>query len=197
VIDPPAKEILQTSTRFLALVSIVFNRFSTKVMATVHLSVVPPPLPQNWSAPPDSGKPIARELASIFAIGLKIEAVRLGLFFDRKAFVERKLFPVGPAYLAHIRRKVHDLTFEAHDKHEEERNRLAGGSSSDEIIDDLGVGDEEEDEDLLSLDPKEWKVRSARPSIERATSFSPASRNKETRPLRSPRTLSPPVHSYQ
>lgn len=73
--------------------------------------------------------------------------------------VERKLFPVGLAYLAHARRKIHDLTFEAHDKHEEERNRLAGGSSSDEIIDDLGVGDEEEDEDLLSLDPKEWKVR--------------------------------------
>ena len=85
------------------------------------------------------------------------------LFFDRKAFVERKLFPVGPAYLAHVRRKVHDLTFEAHDKHEEERNRLAGGSSSDEIIDDLGVGDEEEDEDLLSLDPKEWKVRPSKP----------------------------------
>ena len=86
------------------------------------------------------------------------------LFFDRKAFVERKLFPVGPAYLAHVRRKVYDLTFEAHDKHEEERNRLAGGSSSDEIIDDLGVGDEEEDEDLLSLDPKEWKVRPSKPS---------------------------------
>jgi hypothetical protein len=73
--------------------------------------------------------------------------------------VERKLFPVGPAYLAHVRRKVHDLTFEAHDKHEEERNR--GDSSSDEIIDDLGVGDEEEDEVLLSLDPKEWKVLSS------------------------------------
>ncbi|KAF9781269.1 DnaJ-domain-containing protein [Thelephora terrestris] len=99
-------------------------------MATIHLPIVPPPLPQNWSAPPDSGKSIS-------------------------PLVERKLFPVGPAYLAHVRRKVHDLTFEAHDKHEEERNR--GGSSSDEIIDDLGVGDEEEDEVLLSLDPKEWK----------------------------------------
>ena len=74
------------------------------------------------------------------------------------------MFPVGPAYLAHVRRKVHDLTFEAHDKHEEERNRLAGGSPSDEIIDDLGVGDEEEDEDLLSLDPKEWKVHPSQTS---------------------------------
>lgn len=73
------------------------------------------------------------------------------------------MFPVGAAYLAHVRRKVHDLTFEAHDKHEEELNRLTNGSSSEEIIDDLGVGDEEEDEDLLSLDPKEWKVRLSRP----------------------------------
>lgn len=81
-----------------------------------------------------------------------------------KAFVERKLFPVGPAYLAHVRRKVHDLTFEAHDKHEEERNRLANGYLSEEITDDLGVGDEEEDEDLLSLDPKEWKVFSSQSS---------------------------------
>jgi len=80
--------------------------------------------------------------------------------------VERKLFPVGPAYLAHVRRKVHDLTFEAHDKHEEERNRLANGSSSEEITDDLGVGDEEEDEDLLSLDPKEWKVFHLNPPVE-------------------------------
>jgi len=90
--------------------------------------------------------------------------------------VERKLFPVGPAYLAHVRRKVHDLTFEAHDEHEEQRNRLAGGSSSDEIIDDLGVGDEEEDEDLLSLDPKEWKVRLSKPfNGMRVFSFSPGS----------------------
>lgn len=104
---------------------------------------------------------------------------------------------MGLAYLAHVRRKVHDLTFEAHDKHEEERNRLAGGSSSDEIIDDLGVGDEEEDEDLLSLDPKEWKVRPSQPSMEPLTSFLPASWNTETRSLCGPRTLPPPVYSYQ
>ena len=98
--------------------------------------------------------------------------------------MERKLFPVGPAYLAHVRRKVHDLTFEAHDKHEEERNRLAGGSSSDEIIDDLGVGDEEEDEDLLSLDPKEWKVRPSNSFKGMcAFSFSPASRNNRNKTI--------------
>jgi hypothetical protein len=145
----------------------VYHFFPTKAMAAIHLSVVPPSLPQNWSAPPDSGKPISRG-------GLFFHwCSRLKVCFE--ALVERKLFAVGPAYLAHVRRKVHDLTFEAHDKHEEERNRLAGGSSSDEIVDDLGVGDEEEDEDLLSLDPKEWKVCTSQPSTERVTSSSPGS----------------------
>jgi hypothetical protein len=56
---------------------------------------------------------------------------------------------------------VHKLSFEEHDKHaEEERKRVAAlngaGVNGD---DDLGVGDEEETEELLSLDPKEWKVR--------------------------------------
>ena len=39
--------------------------------------------------------------------------------------VERKLLPAGEAYLSHVRRAVHNLTFEEHDKHaEEERKRL-------------------------------------------------------------------------
>jgi hypothetical protein len=119
-------------------------------------------------------------------LALKAEGCCSGVFsFDLKALVERKLFPVGLGYLAHVRRKVHDLTFEAHDKHEEERNRLAGGSSPDEIIDDLGVGDEEEDEDLLSLDPKEWKVRPSLPFDKTSTLFLTRMmerRNKTTMP---------------
>lgn len=80
---------------------------------------------------------------------------------DSAALVERRLLPAGPAYLAHVKRAVHKLSFEEHDKHaEEERKRLealnGNGANGD---DDLGVGDEEETEDLLSLDPKEWKVR--------------------------------------
>ena len=74
--------------------------------------------------------------------------------------MERKLIPAGPAYLAHVRRAVHNLTFEEHDKHaEEERLRLeAANGGNGGIEDDLGVGDEEETEDLLTLDAKEWKV---------------------------------------
>lgn len=59
-----------------------------------------------------------------------------------------------------MKRAVHKLTFEEHDKHaEEERKRheaLHGNGTNGD--DDLGVGEEEEPEDLLSLDPKEWKV---------------------------------------
>jgi hypothetical protein len=163
---------------FLALVFIIFNRFSTKAMAAIHLSVVPPPLPRELVCTTRFRQTYLSSVGFYHLLMVfKTEKFRSGtFFFDRKALVERKLFPVGPAYLAHVRRKVHDLTFEAHDEHEEERNRLAGGSSSDEIIDDLGVGDEEEDEDLLSLDPKEWKVRRSKaPNGTCAFSFSPAS----------------------
>lgn len=54
---------------------------------------------------------------------------------------------------------MHDLSFEEHDKHveEEEKRRRNLEQEADES-DDLGVGDEEETEDLLLLDPKEWKV---------------------------------------
>ena len=54
---------------------------------------------------------------------------------------------------------MHDLSFEEHDKHveeEEKRRRNLEQEAGEE--DDLGVGDEEETEDLLLLDPKEWKV---------------------------------------
>ncbi|KAI0313418.1 DnaJ domain-containing protein, partial [Amylostereum chailletii] len=99
----------------------------------VQLAVVPPTLPQNWSPQPPSGKSIS-------------------------PLVERRLIPAGPAYLAHVRRAVHNLTFEEHDKHvEEEKKRLEGLNGSAGGEDDLGVGEEEEPEELLSLDPKEWK----------------------------------------
>jgi hypothetical protein len=55
---------------------------------------------------------------------------------------------------------VHDLSFEEHDKHvEEEQTRRRNLEQEAGEEDDLGVGDEEETEELLSLDPKEWKVR--------------------------------------
>jgi DnaJ family protein C protein 2 len=53
---------------------------------------------------------------------------------------------------------VHDLSFEEHDKHVEEEQKRRRNLEQDADEDDLGVGDEEETEDILLLDPKEWKV---------------------------------------
>ncbi|KAG2007366.1 DnaJ protein [Coprinopsis cinerea AmutBmut pab1-1] len=72
----------------------------------------------------------------------------------------RQLLQVGPAYLNHLRLTLrHSHSFSALDKHlEEERERLAKlNPDADAEEDDLGVGDEEETEELLSYDPKEWK----------------------------------------
>ena len=94
------------------------------------------------------------------------------------AAVSGRLLPAGPAYLAHVKRAVHNLSFEQYDEHaEEERKRLDtlhGNGAA--VEDDLGVGDEEETEDLLSLDPKEWKVGS------QPVPYSPALLTLETRP---------------
>jgi hypothetical protein len=57
------------------------------------------------------------------------------------AFLERKLIPVGPAYLAHVRRVVHDLSFEEHDKHVGEvENRRRNVEQEADEDDDFGVG---------------------------------------------------------
>jgi DnaJ family protein C protein 2 len=53
---------------------------------------------------------------------------------------------------------VHDLSFEEHDKHVEEEQKRRRNLEQEADEDDLGVGDEEETEDILLLDPKEWKV---------------------------------------
>jgi DnaJ family protein C protein 2 len=54
----------------------------------------------------------------------------------------------------------HAHSFSSLDKHlTAERERLAALHGEDAASeDDLGVGDEEEPEELLNLDPKEWKV---------------------------------------
>ncbi|KAG7095519.1 hypothetical protein E1B28_006257 [Marasmius oreades] len=72
----------------------------------------------------------------------------------------RRLISSGPAYLSHLRLTLnHNNSFEEQDAYDEkERQRLEelqGSSLNGE--DDLGVGDEPETEEILSLDPKEWK----------------------------------------
>ncbi|EEB92155.1 hypothetical protein MPER_09379, partial [Moniliophthora perniciosa FA553] len=75
--------------------------------------------------------------------------------------VKRNLLSAGPAYLSHLRLTLHhNNSFEEQDAfNDKERQRLEelqGSAINGE--DDLGVGDEPETEELLSLDPKEWKV---------------------------------------
>jgi DnaJ family protein C protein 2 len=73
----------------------------------------------------------------------------------------RTLLPVGPAYVNHLRlSQHHSHSFPSLDKYfAAENERIARLTAGDVIAeDDLGVGDEEETHELLSLDPKEWKV---------------------------------------
>ncbi|KAJ6570269.1 DnaJ-domain-containing protein [Mycena vulgaris] len=71
-----------------------------------------------------------------------------------------KLIPAGPAFLGHIRLiRHHDGDFKKLDAAtaiEREAAIAANGPGNGEE-DDLGVGEESEDEALLTLDPKEWK----------------------------------------
>jgi hypothetical protein len=112
---------------------------------------------------------------------------------DFPALVERRLLPAGPAYLDHVRRAIKNLTFEEHDRlAEEERKRhkalLEAGTPGE---DDLGVGEEEESEELLSLDPKEWKVRGL--CYESQVIESMDSNSTETRSLRRARLVKTPL----
>ncbi|KAJ6612247.1 hypothetical protein B0H10DRAFT_2052833 [Mycena sp. CBHHK59/15] len=72
-----------------------------------------------------------------------------------------RLLPAGPAFLAHLRLTVHHdgdfKKFDAATAAEREQALLAAGANGNGEEDDLGVGEESEDEALLSLDPKEWK----------------------------------------
>lgn len=74
----------------------------------------------------------------------------------------RTLLPTGPAYLSHLRLTLHHHnSFSSHDAHlSTERDRLDALNASTSLNgeDDLGVGDEPETDELLALDPKEWKV---------------------------------------
>ncbi|KAJ7454854.1 DnaJ-domain-containing protein [Mycena latifolia] len=71
-----------------------------------------------------------------------------------------KLIAAGPAFLAHTKLiRHHDGDFKKLDAAtalEREKEAVNGNGKNGEE-DDLGVGDESEDEALLSLDPKEWK----------------------------------------
>ena len=119
--------------------------------ASVLLSTSVPALPESWT-PSSSSTNVASTYLNH----------KLTTYPKHHSFIapsQRRLIPAGPAYLAHIQRKVHNLSFEEFDKRAEEEEAKRAGAGSDGVEDDLGVGDEPESPELLLLDPKEWKVR--------------------------------------
>ncbi|KAJ7746575.1 DnaJ-domain-containing protein [Mycena metata] len=68
------------------------------------------------------------------------------------------LIAAGPAFLAHLQlTRHHDGDFSKHLAATAAARAAAQPANGNGEDDDLGVGEESEDEGLLSLDPKEWK----------------------------------------
>ncbi|SPO25028.1 probable ZUO1 - zuotin [Ustilago trichophora] len=69
------------------------------------------------------------------------------------------LQPVGPAFLAHKRRELNNLSFSEDDKIISDSLAAAAAAAAANGDDDAGVGDEDESDELLARDPKEWKTQ--------------------------------------
>ncbi|SNX82226.1 probable ZUO1 - zuotin [Melanopsichium pennsylvanicum] len=71
----------------------------------------------------------------------------------------RTLQPVGPAFLAHKRRHLNQFSFAEDDKIIQDSLAAAAAAAATNGDDDLGVGEEDESDELLARDPKEWKTQ--------------------------------------
>ncbi|BGP55775.1 Zuotin [Rhodotorula sphaerocarpa] len=67
------------------------------------------------------------------------------------------VYPVGPAFHAHARRILNDRSFAEDDRLERERIAQLGNGEVVEDDVDGDLGGEDEDADLLEMDPKRWK----------------------------------------
>ena len=129
-------------------------------MASVQvLSVVTPPVPPSYKLP---NVPSTSRISGIVLFRFNvIKGLPPCYHLAAHPSGHRTLLPVGPAYLTHLRVSLHHAhSFSSLDKHlAAERERLAALHGDDTAgEDDLGVGDEEETQELLKSDPKEWKV---------------------------------------
>lgn len=70
------------------------------------------------------------------------------------------MYPSGPAFEAHARRILNQRSFAEDDHLEKERLSANGNGVVEEDDADAELGNEQEDRDLLELDPKQWKVSS-------------------------------------
>ncbi|GJN90502.1 hypothetical protein Rhopal_003513-T1 [Rhodotorula paludigena] len=67
------------------------------------------------------------------------------------------VYAAGPAFHAHARRLLNQRSFAEDDRLEKERLAANGNGIVEEDDADADLGNEEEDRDLLELDPKRWK----------------------------------------
>ena len=150
-------------------------------MASVQvLSVVAPPVPPSYKLP---SVPSTSRISGIVFVSIHVtkDLPPCYHFLATHPSGHRTLLPVGPAYLTHLRVSLHHAhSFSSLDKHlAAERERLAALHGDDVAgEDDLGDGDEEESQELLKSDPKEWKVLSILPCMPCAQPNSPILRNK-------------------
>lgn len=128
-------------------------------MAAVQvLSISTPPIPSRYNIPSSSS---STRVSGTFYKFKRLPTLAHFISIDPHPSGHRILLPVGPAYVNHLRLSLHHShSFHSLDKYTAvEKERIARLTAGDVIAeDDLGVGDEEETNELLNLDPKEWKV---------------------------------------
>jgi hypothetical protein len=120
---------------------------TAEAMATVALPIIPAVSGEELSFPSDADflslNSLSRNQPRQIPRANRFAAAR-----------ELALEPVGPHFLAHARRKRHNRTFSEDEKHQAEVHALSLEDKSGNVSEDS----EPEDEDMLTRDPKEWKV---------------------------------------
>lgn len=110
-----------------------------------------------------------------------------------------QVLPAGPAFISQARRVLNQRSFADEDRLLAEDAAKNGNQVVEEDDADAGLGDEQEDKQLLQLDPKLWKVR----LLEAPHSLSFRAHNMAlrffagSRSLRCPRFAITPLQSYR
>lgn len=102
-------------------------------------------------------------MASVVTLPITLSAAPSGYKAPAKAALSSPstlpVYPAGPSYIAAARRHILQRSFAEDDKHVESSRQAAADAQKAGSEGDLypGLGEEEESQATLSLDPKEWK----------------------------------------
>lgn len=124
---------------------------STVIQSSLKLG----PAPKGYKAPsfsPLSGVCIAIETSLVF------EKVNLASPGCPAPSTSAQVLPAGPAFISQARRVLNQRSFADEDRLLAEDAAKNGNQVVEEDDADAGLGDEQEDKQLLQLDPKLWKV---------------------------------------